>query len=57
MLVGCRWKKSGESECTYNVGRREQEHRDHSILDDLIRRLFLVIEREHTYHEEREIYA
>jgi hypothetical protein len=42
---------------TYDVSCRDQEHRDHRVLDDLVRRLFLVIEHEQTYHEKREIYA
>ena len=48
---------NGVSECTYDVSRRDHEHCDHCILDDLVRWLFLVIEHEQTYHEKREIYA
>lgn len=37
--------------------RREYKHGDHSVLDHPIRRMFLVIEHEETYHKKREIYA
>ena len=45
------------SEGAYNVSSRHNKHDHHSILDDPVRRLFIVIEHEHTYHEEREVDA
>jgi len=44
-------------EVAYDVSRRDHEHCDHRVLDDLVRCLFFVIEREQAYHEERKIYA
>lgn len=41
----------------YDMGSRDHEHRDHRVLDDLVRRLSAVIEHEQAYHEEREVYA
>ena len=41
----------------YDMGSRDHEHRDHSVLDDLVRRLSAVIEHKQAYHEEREVYA
>ena len=37
--------------------RRDYEHRNHSVLDDLVGRMFVVIEHEHAYHEKCEVYA
>ena len=39
------------------MSSRDYEHHDHGVLDDLVGRLFVVIEYEKTYHEKREIYA
>jgi hypothetical protein len=41
----------------YDMSCGDDEHHDHGVLDDLIGRLFVVIEHEKAYDEKREIYA
>lgn len=41
----------------YDMSCRDDKHGDHSVLDNLVGRLFVVIEHEKTYHEESEIDA
>ena len=50
-------REDAEAEPTHDMSRRDYEHDDHRILDHLVRRLFLVMEHEQTYHEKREINA